>query len=117
MPVSAVPEHAKDGFPLLVNAPVSARAGDGSGKARRERTLASIILPTKIPDQAAILSATLNQIAPRSFIAPISGDMDAVNQVIRTQLHSRVPLVNQIAEYIINAGGKRIRPVIVLLMA
>ena len=43
--------------------------------------------------------------------------MTAVNQVIRQQLHSEVPLVNQIAEYIISAGGKRIRPVLVLLMA
>ena len=43
--------------------------------------------------------------------------MAAVNQVIRQQLHSEVPLVNQIAEYIISAGGKRIRPVLVLLMA
>lgn len=43
--------------------------------------------------------------------------MDAVNAVIRRQLHSGVPLVNQIAEYIISAGGKRIRPVLVLLTA
>jgi len=43
--------------------------------------------------------------------------MDAVNRVIRDQLHSDVPLVNQIAEYIISAGGKRIRPALVLLMA
>ncbi len=43
--------------------------------------------------------------------------MDAINAVIRKQLHSDVPLVNQIAEYIISAGGKRLRPVLVLLMA
>lgn len=43
--------------------------------------------------------------------------MEAVNAVIRRQLYSDVPLVNQIAEYIISAGGKRIRPVLVLLVA
>jgi len=43
--------------------------------------------------------------------------MDAVNAVIRQKLHSEVSLVNQIAEYIISAGGKRIRPVLVLLIA
>jgi octaprenyl-diphosphate synthase len=43
--------------------------------------------------------------------------MEAVNAVIRRQLHSDVPLVNQIAEYIISAGGKRIRPALVLLIA
>ncbi|MBW8901531.1 MAG: polyprenyl synthetase family protein, partial [Massilia sp.] len=43
--------------------------------------------------------------------------MEAVNSVIRQRLQSEVALVNQIAEYIISAGGKRIRPVLVLLLA
>ncbi len=43
--------------------------------------------------------------------------MEAVNAVIRQRLQSEVSLVNQIAEYIISAGGKRIRPVLVLLLA
>lgn len=53
----------------------------------------------------------------KKLLSAIAPDMLSVNQVIRQQLHSEVPLVNQIAEYIINAGGKRIRPVLVLLMA
>jgi octaprenyl-diphosphate synthase len=57
------------------------------------------------------------QATQNPIIAPIAADMDAVNRVIREQLYSDVPLVNQIAEYIISAGGKRIRPVLVLLMA
>ncbi|MGS0741722.1 octaprenyl diphosphate synthase [Glaciimonas sp. GG7] len=48
---------------------------------------------------------------------PIVTDMEAVNTVIRDKLHSEVALVNQIAEYIISAGGKRLRPVLVLLIA
>ncbi|MBC7489565.1 MAG: octaprenyl diphosphate synthase [Glaciimonas sp.] len=43
--------------------------------------------------------------------------MNAVNAVIREKLHSDVHLINQIAEYIISAGGKRLRPVLVLLIA
>ncbi|PRC91393.1 Geranylgeranyl pyrophosphate synthase [Solimicrobium silvestre] len=43
--------------------------------------------------------------------------MDAVNTVIRVKLQSEVPLVNQVGEYIINAGGKRIRPVLAVLFA
>ncbi|CAN7544336.1 octaprenyl diphosphate synthase [Massilia sp. LjRoot122] len=43
--------------------------------------------------------------------------MEAVNAVIRQRLQSEVSLVNQISEYIISAGGKRIRPVLVLLLA
>lgn len=60
------------------------------------------------------MSATPNQNTINQLIAP---EMDAVNLVIRQQLHSDVALVSQISEYIINAGGKRIRPVLVLLMA
>ncbi|MFZ6690592.1 octaprenyl diphosphate synthase [Undibacterium sp. SXout20W] len=60
------------------------------------------------------MSATVQQNPITDVIAL---DMSAVNQVIRQQLHSDVALVNQIAEYIISAGGKRIRPVLVLLVA
>lgn len=63
------------------------------------------------------MSAALQSANQSSIIEPIGSDMEAVNTVIRRQLHSDVPLVNQIAEYIISAGGKRIRPVLVLLMA
>ncbi len=47
----------------------------------------------------------------------IATDMIAVDGVIRTQLHSEVVLVNQVAEYIIGGGGKRLRPAMVLLGA
>ncbi len=47
----------------------------------------------------------------------IAQDLVAVDQVIRTRLHSEVALVNTISEYIIQAGGKRLRPVLLLLFA
>ncbi|MBY0577365.1 MAG: octaprenyl diphosphate synthase [Gallionellaceae bacterium] len=47
----------------------------------------------------------------------IAADMAAVDQVIRTRLHSEVALVNQIGEYIVNSGGKRLRPALVVLSA
>ena len=43
--------------------------------------------------------------------------MQAVDAEIRKQLHSDVVLVRQVAEYIISAGGKRLRPALVLLSA
>lgn len=43
--------------------------------------------------------------------------MQTVDDVIRTSLHSEVPLINQVSEYIINSGGKRLRPALVLLSA
>jgi octaprenyl-diphosphate synthase len=63
------------------------------------------------------LSAAIQNANPNTITQTIAPDMDAVNRVIRQRLHSEVPLVNQIAEYIISAGGKRIRPVLVLLVA
>jgi octaprenyl-diphosphate synthase len=47
----------------------------------------------------------------------IGPDMQAVDAVIRQRLHSDVALVRQVAEYIISAGGKRLRPALVLLCA
>ena len=43
--------------------------------------------------------------------------MREVDAVVRARLHSDVVLVRQVAEYIISAGGKRLRPVLVLLSA
>ena len=47
----------------------------------------------------------------------IADDMHAVDAVIRKSLHSEVALVNQVADYIVNSGGKRLRPALVLLSA
>ncbi len=49
--------------------------------------------------------------------ALIGPDMKAVDSVIRDRLHSDVVLVRQVAEYIIQSGGKRMRPALVLLAA
>ena len=42
-------------------------------------------------------------------------DFAAVNQHILDQLHSDVPLVENIGHYLVEAGGKRLRPLLVLL--
>lgn len=52
-----------------------------------------------------------------SLYASIDADMCAVDAVVRTRLHSDVALVRQVAEYIISAGGKRMRPALLLLSA
>src|SRR5687768_76255 len=44
-------------------------------------------------------------------------DMAAVDALIRDRLASDVVLINQVAEYIIGAGGKRLRPMLLLLAA
>lgn len=49
--------------------------------------------------------------------APVREDLRAVDAAIRARLKSAVPLVDQIAEHIIAGGGKRLRPLLVVLSA
>jgi len=51
------------------------------------------------------------------LLAPIRHDMAAVDAVIRARLDSEVVLIRSIGEYIVTAGGKRMRPAMVLMMA
>ena len=44
-------------------------------------------------------------------------DRQAVDQLIRDSLESDVALVSQVSQYIVMSGGKRLRPLIVLLAA
>lgn len=45
-----------------------------------------------------------------------SDDFDKMNILIEQELRSNVPLVREITEYIVKSGGKRLRPLIVLLV-
>ena len=47
----------------------------------------------------------------------VSDDVEAVDTLIRGRLTSDVALINQLSTYIINSGGKRLRPLLVLLAA
>jgi octaprenyl-diphosphate synthase len=47
--------------------------------------------------------------------ALIKDDIEAVDRLILERLSSDVVLINQIGHYIINSGGKRLRPLLVLL--
>ena len=54
---------------------------------------------------------------PSGHAAFIAAEMREVDAVIRLRLASEVVLINQISHYIISAGGKRLRPMLVLLFA
>ena len=51
------------------------------------------------------------------FHHAVKDDFDAVNQLIIDKLHSDVTLVENIGHYLVEAGGKRLRPLLVLLSA
>jgi len=52
-----------------------------------------------------------------SVKALVENDLRQVDVVIRNRLASDVVLVNQIAEYIVGSGGKRLRPLLVVVVA
>jgi octaprenyl-diphosphate synthase len=68
-------------------------------------------------------SATPSATSPSAVLdlpaiqALTGADMAAVDALIRTRLASDVVLINQVAEYIVTAGGKRLRPMLLLLAA
>ena len=51
------------------------------------------------------------------FQNAVASDLSAVNDMILNELHSDVGLVENIGHYIVDAGGKRLRPILVLLTA
>ncbi len=51
------------------------------------------------------------------FYQSVVDDFAEVDQLIQHSLSSRIPLVEQISSYLVEAGGKRLRPLLVLLCA
>ena len=67
-----------------------------------------------MPDNAYPSLQRLDLSAIQALAAP---EMAAMDALIRQRLASDVVLINQVAEYIIGAGGKRLRPMLLLLTA
>lgn len=53
----------------------------------------------------------------KSIVAVVADDFAAVDTFIADSLRSRVPLVNEVGQYIVQGGGKRLRPLVCLLAA
>lgn len=63
-------------------------------------------------------SASSKDVSPVKRLQQILGDdIAALNHTIMTRMESPVPLINQLAAYIIAAGGKRLRPLLTLAVA
>jgi len=66
------------------------------------------------PVEEALKDSTLSF---DDVISRRQSDMQAIDQVIHIRLSSEVTLVNQLSHYIVNSGGKRLRPLITMLAA
>ena len=52
-----------------------------------------------------------------NIISPIKIHLESVNNVIKKSLSSDIPIINQISSHIISSGGKRMRPILHLLIS
>jgi octaprenyl-diphosphate synthase len=52
-----------------------------------------------------------------TITSPIKIHLESVNDVIKKSLSSDIPIINQISSHIINSGGKRMRPILHLLIS
>jgi octaprenyl-diphosphate synthase len=60
---------------------------------------------------------TLERVLRERVAALVGDDLAAVETEIRRELHSPVPLIQEMGGYIAGAGGKRLRPILLLLAA
>src|SRR5436190_23413960 len=70
--------------------------------------------------QPAAIQPTLQHAPPRDaalVLAPVARDLQEVDAVIRSRLDSDVSLIRTVGDYIVGAGGKRLRPAVLLLIA
>lgn len=72
---------------------------------------------TNVPKSAAQIASTPAKPDLAAIFELVREDFDRVNELIPHQLSSGIPLVEEIGRYIVDAGGKRLRPLIVLLVA
>jgi len=71
-------------------------------------------------NQQATIQPVLHDTPPRDaarVLAAVARDMQDVDAVIRSRLDSDVSLIRTVADYIVGAGGKRLRPAVLLLIA
>ena len=54
---------------------------------------------------------------PKKITAPVAGELSQLDQLIEKRLDSNLSYIIDLSNYLINAGGKRIRPILVLLSA
>jgi len=61
------------------------------------------------------MASTQQNMQADNIKALVADDMKAVDDVIQARLSSDVVLVNQLSHYIVNSGGKRLRPILSLM--
>ncbi|MEY4583169.1 MAG: hypothetical protein RL701_7872, partial [Pseudomonadota bacterium] len=110
-PLSVPRGHPPNGLAARSTHPKAA------GSVRRNRTRPVLSIIWQLFRQPSVQQLSSLPLAARSLSELMAADMLQVDSVIQRRLASDVAMINQIAHYIISAGGKRIRPMLVLLFS
>src|SRR5579863_6368946 len=73
--------------------------------------------PPQLPQDPIAEGAGPKLMTLEEIRALIRDDLDSVDTVVRARLSSAVPLVERVADHIVAGGGKRLRPLLVVLTA
>jgi len=88
---------------------------ENSSKQGSFKQQSSVNLSKPVASPATAASSDDNTVTFNTIVAPVKQDFEAVDTLIQTALASDVPLIAKINDYLINSGGKRLRPLIALL--
>ncbi len=97
--------------------PGSGRVGWIPASYNRSSTQEPSVHDASVPPPSSAAASVPPATSDPGALALMADEMRQVDSVIRARLASRVALIDQIADYIISAGGKRVRPMLVLLFA
>jgi len=82
---------------------------------------ARVVVPVRSEAHAPSALPRLERPSPsqllEEIVEPVAADMDTMNQNLRSIVGDRHPMLLAAADQIFGAGGKKLRPMIVLLMA
>lgn len=77
--------------------------------------LDSAVLEAASPDSSSSLGGSQRQVSLTSLMEPVAEDLQILNRNLQAVVGSENPLLMAAAEQIFSAGGKRMRPALVLL--
>src|SRR5690606_10942283 len=91
------------------------QSGTGLGKMAPSYGQTSKTLKSVKNSECALATSPAMDI--QSIKQLVADDMQQVDRLIQQSLHTDVALIDQLSHYIVNSGGKRLRPALMLLIA
>lgn len=79
--------------------------------------IASANSPSQSPSAASPAAGSANPASLDELLTLVAGDMQKVDTLIQARMSSDVPMIPELASHLVNAGGKRVRPMVTLAAA